>query len=193
MRFRHETDIMGCTSSMSRRNSEATSFRLILVGLDGAGKTSLLYKLSLGDFVTTKPTLGFNVETISYNNNTITLWDMGGTPSIRRLWKHYYLNCHGMIFVIDGSARDRLQDADDLLTSLLMEKELHGIPMVFLANKKDIEGALTEKDVIEYFCLDEISNRLCTVQRTSALTGEGIEKALDNMISFRRHIERMKA
>ncbi|XP_052682622.1 ADP-ribosylation factor 5-like isoform X2 [Crassostrea angulata] len=140
MRFRHETDIMGCTSSMSRRNSEATSFRLILVGLDGAGKTSLLYKLSLGDFVTTKPTLGFNVETISYNNNTITLWDMGGTPSIRRLWKHYYLNCHGMIFVIDGSARDRLQDADDLLTSLLMEKELHGIPMVFLANKKDIEA-----------------------------------------------------
>lgn len=45
-----------------------------------------------------------------------------------------------MLFVIDGSARDRLQDADDLLTSLLMEKELHGIPMVFLANKKDIEG-----------------------------------------------------
>lgn len=67
------------------------------------GKTSLLYKLSLGDFVTTKPTLGFNVETISYNNNTITLWDMGGTPSIRRLWKHYYLNCHGIYLTITSN------------------------------------------------------------------------------------------
>ncbi|XP_062613245.1 uncharacterized protein LOC134275020 [Saccostrea cucullata] len=184
---------MGCTSSMSRKNSTATSFRLILVGLDGAGKSSLLYKLSIGDFVETKPTMGFNVETINYNNHTITLWDMGGKPSIRKLWKHYYLNCHGMLFVIDGSARDRLQDADDLLTSLLLEKELHGVPMVFLANKKDIEGALSESDVIEYFSLNQISGRLCTVQGTSALTGEGIHKALDNMISFRRHIDRMQA
>ena len=60
-----------------------------------SGKTSLLYKLSLGNLVETKPTMGFNVETILYNNHTITLWDMGGTPSIRKLWKHYYLNCHG--------------------------------------------------------------------------------------------------
>ena len=56
-----------------------------------------------------------------------------------------------------------------------------------------ILGALSEKDVIEYFALNEISNRLCTVQQTSALTGEGIERALDNMISFRKHLERMKA
>lgn len=82
------------------------------------GKTSLLYKLSLGDFVTTKPTLGFNVETISYNNNTITLWDMGGTPSIRRLWKHYYLNCHGIYLTTISSVMVNLTSTSTVTVSL---------------------------------------------------------------------------
>jgi small GTP-binding protein len=66
--------------------------RVVILGLDGAGKTSLLCKLKQGEFVPTIPTIGFNVETLEFRNVKITLWDVGGQHKLRPLWKHYYLN-----------------------------------------------------------------------------------------------------
>ncbi len=66
--------------------------RVVTLGLDGAGKTSLLFKLKQDEFVTTIPTIGFNVETLDYKNVKFTVWDVGGQHKLRPLWKHYYLN-----------------------------------------------------------------------------------------------------
>ena len=65
--------------------------RILMVGLDAAGKTTILYKLKLGEVVTTIPTIGFNVETVEYKNISFTVWDVGGQDKIRNLWRHYYL------------------------------------------------------------------------------------------------------
>ena len=62
------------------------------VGLDAAGKTTILYKLKLGEVVTTIPTIGFNVETVEYKNISFTVWDVGGQDKIRPLWRHYFQN-----------------------------------------------------------------------------------------------------
>ena len=62
--------------------------RILLLGLDAAGKTSVLYKLKLGEIVTTIPTIGFNVETVEYKNISFTVWDVGGQDKIRPLWRH---------------------------------------------------------------------------------------------------------
>ena len=98
--------------------------RLCMVGLDAAGKTTILYKLKLGEVVTTIPTIGFNVETVEYKNISFTVWDVGGQDKIRPLWRHYYTNTQGLIFVVDSNDRDRIGEAHDELHRMLAEDEL---------------------------------------------------------------------
>ena len=66
--------------------------RILMVGLDAAGKTTILYKLKLGEVVTPIPTIGFNVEEVTYKNISFHVWDVGGQDKIRQLWRHYYTN-----------------------------------------------------------------------------------------------------
>ena len=89
--------------------------RILMVGLDAAGKTTILYKLKLGEIVTTIPTIGFNVETVEYKNISFTVWDVGGQDKIRPLWRHYYQNTQGLIFVVDSNDKDRVGEAHDEL------------------------------------------------------------------------------
>merc|ERR1719247_83816 len=98
--------------------------RILMVGLDAAGKTTILYKLKLGEVVTTIPTIGFNVETVEYKNICFTVWDVGGQDKIRRLWRHYYQNTQGLIFVVDSNDRDRIEDAKEELHKMLIEDEI---------------------------------------------------------------------
>merc|ERR1719355_237465 len=98
--------------------------RILMVGLDAAGKTTILYKLKLGEVVTTIPTIGFNVETVEYKNINFTVWDVGGQDKIRKLWRHYYQDTQGLIFVVDSSDRDRIEDAREELHKMLREEEM---------------------------------------------------------------------
>merc|ERR1712203_394847 len=98
--------------------------RILMLGLDAAGKTTILYKLKLTDTVTTIPTVGFNVESVEYKNVSMTVWDVGGQDKIRKLWKHYYIGTHALIFVVDSNDRDRIQDASDELTRILSDEEM---------------------------------------------------------------------
>merc|ERR1712070_963212 len=98
--------------------------RILMVGLDAAGKTTILYKLKLGEVITTIPTVGFNVEEVQYKNINFTVWDVGGQDKIRRLWRYYYQNTQGVIFVVDSNDRDRIEDAKDELTQILGEDEM---------------------------------------------------------------------
>ena len=85
-----------------------------MVGLDNAGKTTILYKLKLGEVVTTIPTIGFNVETVDYKNIRFTIWDFGGRRRfIRPLLQHYYENTEAVIFVVDSSDRERVEKAKE--------------------------------------------------------------------------------
>lgn len=84
---------MGLTiSGVLTRLFGKKQMRILMVGLDAAGKTTILYKLKLGEIVTTIPTIGFNVETVEYKNICFTVWDVGGQGKIRPLWRHYYQN-----------------------------------------------------------------------------------------------------
>merc|ERR1711965_992634 len=85
--------------------------RILMVGLDAAGKTTILYKLKLGEVVTTIPTIGFNVEAVTYKNITFTVWDVGGQDKIRPLWRHYYEDAQGVIFVVDSNDPARFEEA----------------------------------------------------------------------------------
>eukprot|EP01127_Copromyxa_protea_P009035 TRINITY_DN2098_c0_g1_i2.p1 TRINITY_DN2098_c0_g1~~TRINITY_DN2098_c0_g1_i2.p1 ORF type:complete len:146 (+),score=12.67 TRINITY_DN2098_c0_g1_i2:38-439(+) len=87
-----------------------TSGRILMIGLDSAGKTTTLYNFKMGEVVTTTPTIGFNVESLVYKNVNLTVWDIGGQDKIRVLWRHYYTNTTGLIFVVDSNDHERIDE-----------------------------------------------------------------------------------
>merc|ERR1712031_113056 len=93
--------------------------RIVMVGLDAAGKTTVLYKFKLNEVVTTIPTIGFNVETVEYKNLRFTVWDVGGQDKIRPLWRYYYQGTNGLIYVVDSNDRDRVENVREELAKIL--------------------------------------------------------------------------
>jgi len=160
--------------------------RILMVGLDAAGKTTILYKLKLGEVVTTIPTIGFNVETVEYKNISFTVWDVGGQDKIRPLWRHYYQNTQGIIFVVDSNDRERMDDsqgsensAKDELHRMLTEDELRNAVLLVFANKQDLPNAVPVKEITERLKLNELRNRQWYIQATCANTGDGLYEGLD--------------
>ncbi|CAL8113718.1 unnamed protein product [Orchesella dallaii] len=152
--------------------------RILMLGLDNAGKTTILYRLQVGEVVTTIPTIGFNVEQVTYKNLTFQVWDLGGQTSIRPYWRCYYANTDAIIYVVDSADRDRLPTSKQELVSMLNEDELKNSILVVLANKQDMEGALTVTEIHQALGLDQIKNRTFQIFKTSALKGEGLEPAM---------------
>ncbi|KAF8771857.1 NEDD8-activating enzyme E1 catalytic subunit like protein [Argiope bruennichi] len=130
-------------------NIPGVTYRLTQVGLDAAGKTTILYKLKLGEIVTTIPTIGFNVETVEYKNICFTVWDVGGQDKIRPLWRHYFQNTQGLIFVVDSNDKDRISEAQDELSKMLKEDELSDAVLLIFANKQDLPNAKTAGELTE--------------------------------------------
>ena len=142
--------------------------RILMVGLDAAGKTTILYKLKLGEIVTTIPTIGFNVETVEYKNISFTVWDVGGQDKIRPLWRHYYQNTQGVIFVVDSNDRDRVGEARDELHRMLNEDELREAMLLVFANKQDLPNAMNAAEITDKLGLHSLRQRGWYIQSTCA-------------------------
>jgi len=153
--------------------------RILMVGLDAAGKTTILYKLKLGEVVTTIPTIGFNVETVEYKNISFTVWDVGGQDKIRPLWRHYYQNTQGLIVVVDSNDRERVEDAREELHRMLNEPELGTAVLLVFANKQDLPKAMPTAEVAEKLGLHSLRGRVWHIQGTCATTGDGLYEGLD--------------
>uniref|UniRef100_A0A4W3IMZ4 ADP-ribosylation factor n=1 Tax=Callorhinchus milii TaxID=7868 RepID=A0A4W3IMZ4_CALMI len=149
------------------------------VGLDAAGKTTILYKLKLGEIVTTIPTIGFNVESVEYKNICFTVWDVGGQDKIRPLWRHYFQNTQGLIFVVDSNDRERVQEAAEELQKMLQEDELRDALLLIFANKQDLPNAISVSDMKDKLGLTSLSSRNWYVQATCAIQGNGLFDGLD--------------
>lgn len=150
-----------------------------MVGLDAAGKTTILYKLKLGEIVTTIPTIGFNVETVEYKNISFTVWDVGGQDKIRPLWRHYFQNTQGLIFVVDSNDRERAAEAQDELAKMLQEDELRDAILLVFANKQDLPNAMPVSEVTEKLGLNSLRNRKWYIQSACATQGQGLYEGLD--------------
>ncbi|CAL9184684.1 unnamed protein product, partial [Musa hybrid cultivar] len=153
--------------------------RILMVGLDAAGKTTILYKLKLGEIVTTIPTIGFNVETVEYKNISFTVWDVGGQDKIRPLWRHYFQNTQGLIFVVDSNDRDRIVEARDELHRMLNEDELRDAVLLVFANKQDLPNAMNAAEITDKLGLHSLRQRHWYIQSTCATSGEGLYEGLD--------------
>lgn len=157
--------------------------RILILGLDGAGKTTILYRLQVGEVVTTIPTIGFNVETVTYKNLKFQVWDLGGQTSIRPYWRCYYANTDAIIYVVDSADRDRLAISKSELVSMLEEDELKSSMLLVFANKQDIEGAMTPSEISNALGLSALKNRTWAIFKTSATKGEGLEEAMEWLVN----------
>ena len=167
-----------CSISQFQEEDYQKETRLLILGLDGAGKTTILYKLKLGEVVTTIPTIGFNVETVECQNDSFTVWDIGGQDKIRPLWRHYYQNTHGLIFVLDSNDYGRFNEAKDELMTILEEDELKNAALLIFANKQDLQDALDKEMITEKLGLNTVKNRSWFIQISSAITGDGLKEGL---------------
>ncbi len=127
---------MGNFFSFAKQLLSKNEIRILLLGLDSAGKTSILYKLKHEALVTTIPTLGFNVECVQHKNVRFTMWDVGGQERIRSLWMYYLHGTNGLVFVVDCNDRDRIAEARFEMQHILQQEELKNTVLLVLANKQ---------------------------------------------------------
>src|ERR1700735_5160904 len=121
---------------------------------------AILYKLKLNQDVTTIPTVGFNVETVTYKNVKFNVWDVGGQDKIRPLWRHYFSGTQGLIFVIDSNDRARIDEARQELHRIILDREMKEALFLVFANKQDIPGAMTPTEVTEKLRLTQLKERM---------------------------------
>lgn len=152
-----------------------------MLGLDNAGKTSILYRLKLNrsQHVSTIPTVGFNVETVSHKNFRLNVWDVGGQDKIRPLWRHYFVGTQALIFVVDSSDRERLEEARVELHKIINDREMSNVILLVFANKQDLPHAFKPQELTELLHLTSLeSHRQWYVQPCCALTGDGMSEGL---------------
>ncbi|XP_067939262.1 uncharacterized protein [Watersipora subatra] len=168
--------------------------RILMVGLDAAGKTTIMYKLKLNEAVTTIPTIGFNVETITPKKGlTFTVWDVGGQDRIRALWKHYFQNTQGLIYVVDSCDRSRFEEAHYELTKVLEAEEMAGVPVIILANKQDLPNAASCSEIAEALKLSKLTFRKWHVQATCATNGEGLYESMDILAAYTKEFKKRQS
>ncbi|KIJ70352.1 hypothetical protein HYDPIDRAFT_143627 [Hydnomerulius pinastri MD-312] len=166
------------------RWSKDQDVRILMLGLDSAGKTTILYRLQIGEVVSTIPTIGFNVETVQYKNIKFQVWDLGGQSSIRPYWRCYFPNTSAIIYVIDSSDHARLTTSRGELLTMLSEDELNGVPLLVFCNKQDVEGALKPEEISEQLGLaGGETSRPWSVRGSCATKGEGLEDGLDWLVN----------
>uniref|UniRef100_A0A1A8RGK5 ADP-ribosylation factor-like 4C n=1 Tax=Nothobranchius rachovii TaxID=451742 RepID=A0A1A8RGK5_9TELE len=163
------------------------SLHIVMVGLDSAGKTTVLYRLKFNEFVNTVPTIGFNTEKIRLSNGTAKgischFWDVGGQEKLRPLWKPYSRCTDGIVYVVDSVDSERLEEARAELHRITRFQENQGTPLLVIANKQDLPRALDVEEIERQLGLSELSpSTAYHVQPACAIIGEGLHEGMDKL------------
>jgi small GTP-binding protein len=152
--------------------------RVIMVGLDSVGKTTILYKLKSNENIKTIPTIGFNIENLEYKGLKISMWDIGGQDNFRPLWKTYYFGTNAVIYVVDSTDRDRIEINYETLHTMFSTQDLESAHLLVYANKQDMPQAMTPQEISEALNLKILSCKW-NIVGTLARKGEGLSDGLD--------------
>ncbi|PIA99173.1 ADP-ribosylation factor-like protein 2 [Cercospora beticola] len=152
--------------------------RILMLGLDNAGKTTIVKKIMDEDVTEVSPTLGFIIKTIDYEGYKLNIWDVGGQKTLRTYWKNYFEKTDTLIWVVDATDRERLGDCRDELKGLLLQERLMGASLLIFKNKSDIEGSMTEDEVRQGLQLDNIRTHKWHILPCSAMTGFNLQTGL---------------
>ncbi len=164
---------------------------IVMMGLDNAGKSTILYRMQSGQYCETIPTIGFNCEKVKgklgkSKNINFTIWDVGGQDRVRPLWRTYAKGSEGIIFVIDSADHETLEESKTELSQIFLNNEMNSLPILLIANKQDLPTAMDLdylNDYLHTFLKNEIgcNQREVVIRGTCAVTGDGLFEALDTL------------
>ncbi|XP_040054140.1 ADP-ribosylation factor-like protein 3 [Gasterosteus aculeatus] len=160
------------------KRSPEREVRLLLLGLDNSGKTTLLKQLAEEDISHIAPTQGFNIKSVQSSGFKLNVWDIGGQPKVRPYWKNYFENTDVLIYVIDSSDRKTLEETSLELFELLEEEKLAAVPLLIFANKQDLATATPTSELVECLHLHTIRDRMWQLQACSAVTAQGLQDGM---------------
>ncbi|KAL4413350.1 ADP-ribosylation factor 4 [Colletotrichum abscissum] len=153
--------------------------RILMLGLDNAGKTTIVKKIMGEDVNTVSPTLGFIIKTIDYDGFGLTrIGDVGGQKTLRSYWRNYFEKTDALIWVVDATDRLRIEDCREELHGLLQEERLSGASLLVFANKTDVNGCMDEQEILQGLQLEAIRTHRWHVLRCSAMTGSNLKEGL---------------
>ncbi|KAJ2058746.1 ADP-ribosylation factor-like protein 2 [Coemansia sp. S146] len=173
---------MGLLSIIRKLREKEKEMRILVLGLDNAGKTTIMKRMNGESIDTVSPTLGFNITTLDFDGYKLNFWDVGGQRTIRPYWRNYFEQTDGIIWVVDSADRERMTDCALELSSLLKEDRLAGASLLVLANKQDIAGALSESEIQSAMQLDQHVTHHWAIKACSAVTGENLLDGLQWLV-----------
>jgi ADP-ribosylation factor-like protein 3 len=171
--------LLSLLRSLKRDEREA---RILVLGLDNAGKTTILKALSEEDITHIMPTQGFNIKSLVKEGFKLNVWDIGGQSTIRPYWRNYFEHTNGLVFVIDSADRNRLVESNQELQQLLEDDNLAGVPTLIFANKQDLLQALPADEISDTMNLHLIRDRPWCIMASSAKTGEGLQEGMEWLV-----------
>ncbi|KAF1848252.1 ADP-ribosylation factor family protein [Cucurbitaria berberidis CBS 394.84] len=162
----------------------ATEMDITMIGLQNAGKTSLLRVLAGGEFtVDSIPTVGFNMKRVQKGHVTLKCWDLGGQPRFRSMWERYCRGVNAIVFIVDSADKEALPVAREELNLLLEKPALEGIPLLVLGNKSDLPNKLSVDELIESLNLKAVSHREVSCYGISAKEETNLDAVLQWLIA----------
>jgi len=170
---------MGLLTILKKMKQKEKEVRILMLGLDNAGKTTILKKFMGEDINTISPTLGFNIKTVEHRSYKVNIWDVGGQKSLRSYWRNYFESTDGLIWVVDSADKRRLLDCVKELHELLVEERLAGATLLVFANKQDLPGALSADEIKDALDLDSISTHHWSILPCSAVSGKNLLQGID--------------
>eukprot|EP00658_Telonema_sp_P-2_P019281 TRINITY_DN17599_c0_g1_i1.p1 TRINITY_DN17599_c0_g1~~TRINITY_DN17599_c0_g1_i1.p1 ORF type:complete len:186 (-),score=42.35 TRINITY_DN17599_c0_g1_i1:396-953(-) len=184
---------MGGIFSALKKYLAGKEMEIVLLGLDNGGKTTLMQALTGGDRGQTIPTVGLSVKEATIGDTKIKCWDIGGQTQFRPEWGRYANGCHAVLFVVDTTDSERMFLARHELHILLDQHlALHRTPILIVANKVDLDGHLSEVDLVNALNLDYITENEWKVIGTSALTGKNVDRVAEWLIATSQNVRDSK-
>ncbi|CAM8890079.1 unnamed protein product [Rhodiola kirilowii] len=174
-----------------------TEFHVLILGIEKAGKTTLLEKLKAlfskveglsPDRIV--PTVGLNIGRLEISNAKLVFWDLGGQPGLRSIWEKYYEEAHAVVFVIDAACPSRFEDSKSALEKVLRHEDLKGAPLLVLANKQDLPNAISAEEIGRYLDLKKLDERIYMFEAVSAYDGMGIKESISWLVEVMERSKR---
>ncbi|XP_044467462.1 ADP-ribosylation factor-related protein 1 isoform X2 [Mangifera indica] len=174
-----------------------TEFHVLILGIDKAGKTTLLEKLK-SQFSSIEglppdrivPTVGLNIGRIEVSNSKLVFWDLGGQPGLRTIWEKYYEEAHAVVYVIDAACTSRFEDSKSALEKVLRHEDLQGAPLLILANKQDLPDAVSSEELARYLDLKKLDERVYMFEAVSGYDGMGIKESVEWLVEVMERSKR---
>lgn len=173
---------MGLLTIVRKNKAKSKEMRVLFLGLDNAGKTTILKKLNNESISDISPTLGFNIKSLIIDGYTLNIWDVGGQRTLRPYWRNYFESTDGVVWVVDSSDRMRMNDCRNELMELLHEERLAGATLLVFANKQDLAGSMQLEEIRDALELQSIISHRWVIYPCSASTGENLNDGMNWLV-----------